>query len=108
MANKEANDQEQLLPDSSSACFAGMFLNGHLQQDIFTDCRVECQGEVFHAHRNVLGTASPVLRAALTTEGMKEANSSCVVIDDFAPKVARLFLTALYYPSSVDGIQDMT
>lgn len=74
------------------------FSGDPLQEDDFTDCHIECQGVKFYAHQCVLARRSSALRAALTTKGMKEAETSCVVIDDFLPTVVQAFLTSLYWP----------
>lgn len=81
--------------------YLGLFLKSHFQEDQLTDCRVESDEKVFHVHRSVLCSKSPVFLAALTTEGMKETESACVVIADFPSNAVRTFLTALYDPSSV-------
>lgn len=73
-----------------------LFRGDFFAKDNFTDCTVQCQGSVFHAHRNVLSCMSPVFASAFTTEGMKEAESSCITIDDVEPAVVHEFLKALY------------
>lgn len=82
--------------------FLSLFSDAYFTKDPFTDCTVECQGVVFHAHRCVLGKASPVFASAWNTGGMQEAESACIKIDAVEPPILRVFLMVLYEPVAME------
>lgn len=73
----------------------------------FSDCSVECNGEVFRAHRAVLCTASPVFEAAFlgTMQEAKEARFEIRGCD--SPAAVRALLEFLYMRRLADAEVDM-
>ncbi|KAK2748401.1 hypothetical protein FQN55_004339 [Onygenales sp. PD_40] len=71
-------------------CFALLLHSGK-----YSDCKIVCQGEVFHVHRAVVCTQSPVIAAAIDG-GFKESHTSTMHLDDFDVKIVREMLQYLY------------
>lgn len=89
-----------------SSSFLSLFSAEYFAKDSFTDCTVKCQEFLFHCHRCVLGKQSPAFASAFTSEGMVEAENSCITIDDYEPAVLRVFLMALYEPACAEILAD--
>jgi hypothetical protein len=67
----------------------------------FSDCVLECGERKFNCHRAVLGTASPVWRAALEGD-FRERKEAKIVITDVEPSVVESLLRYVYI-GKLDG-----
>ena len=62
---------------------------------VTTDVQLLVSGRIFHAHRWILATRSPVF-AAMFSHNMLEANTGCVDISDITPNIFEKLLFFIY------------
>ena len=78
-------------------------------EKLFTDVRIQCEGQTFDCHKAVLAARSPVFQAMFETN-MKEKETNTVTIEDFKPEVVSEMLAFIYTGniSSQDTISEIT
>ncbi|PGH09653.1 hypothetical protein AJ79_05619 [Helicocarpus griseus UAMH5409] len=67
----------------------------------YSDCKIACRGEVFHAHKVIICTGSPVIAAALDGS-FSEATSGTMCLDEFDITTVKRLLQYLYAGNYAD------
>ena len=62
---------------------------------LFTDLKIQCEGQTFDCHKAILASRSPVF-LAMFEANMKEKETNTVAIDDFKAKVVAEMLNFIY------------
>ena len=91
------SDSDSTNPNFSGDCHKQ--LSDHLgkvfSDKLFTDLKVQCEGQTFDCHKAILASRSPVF-LAMFKANMKEKETNTVAIDDFKAKVVAEMLNFIY------------